>query len=88
MNILSRRYEFEADAFANRLGHKANLARSLVKLQIQNLSTMDADWMYAAYHYSHPILSERLKALGWTPEEKVSKEEEPATAKATGRDEL
>jgi len=44
--------------------------------------------MYAAYHYSHPILSERLKALGWTPEEKVSKEEEPATAKATGRDEL
>jgi STE24 endopeptidase len=26
---------------------------------------MDADWMYASYHYSHPILSERLKALGW-----------------------
>lgn len=21
--------------------------------------------MYASYHYSHPILSERLKALGW-----------------------
>lgn len=27
---------------------------------------MDADWMYASYHYSHPILSERLQALGWT----------------------
>lgn len=26
---------------------------------------MDADWMYASYHYSHPILSERLQALGW-----------------------
>jgi STE24 endopeptidase len=26
---------------------------------------MDADWMYASYHYSHPILTERLAALGW-----------------------
>jgi STE24 endopeptidase len=26
---------------------------------------MDADWMYASYHYSHPILTERLGALGW-----------------------
>lgn len=26
---------------------------------------MDADWMYASYHYSHPILSERLQSLGW-----------------------
>ena len=33
---------------------------------------MDADWMYSSYHYSHPILTERLKALGWTSEEKVS----------------
>ncbi|CAI4210297.1 unnamed protein product [Parascedosporium putredinis] len=89
MNILSRHDEFEADAFASRLGYKAELARSLIKLQIQNLSTMDADWMYASYHYSHPILSERLGALGWTPSEKVSKvEEEPSTAKTTGRDEL
>jgi STE24 endopeptidase len=36
-----------------------------LKLQIQNLSTMNADWMYASYHYSHPILPERLRALGW-----------------------
>lgn len=33
---------------------------------------MDADWMYSSYHYSHPILTERLKALGWTSEKKVS----------------
>ena len=32
---------------------------------------MDADWMYSAYHYSHPILTERLKAVGWTSETKV-----------------
>ncbi|RHZ72976.1 hypothetical protein CDV55_108688 [Aspergillus turcosus] len=65
MNILSRKFEFEADAFAVKLGYSEQLAASLLKLQIQNLSTMDADWMYASYHYSHPILSERLKALGW-----------------------
>lgn len=83
MNILSRKFEFEAgmcsipffcrpksiltrpDAFAQKLGYSEELAKSLLKLQIQNLSTMDADWMYASYHYSHPILSERLQALGW-----------------------
>ncbi|KAE8144522.1 peptidase family M48-domain-containing protein [Aspergillus avenaceus] len=65
MNILSRKFEFEADAFAVKQGYSKELASSLIKLQIQNLSTMEADWMYASYHYSHPILSERLKALGW-----------------------
>lgn len=53
------------DAFAVKLGYSAELSRSLLKLQIQNLATMDADWMYASYHYSHPILPERLGALGW-----------------------
>jgi STE24 endopeptidase len=53
------------DAFAQNLGYSSDLAKSLIKLQVQNLSTMDADWMYASYHYSHPILPERLGALGW-----------------------
>ncbi|OQD74132.1 hypothetical protein PENDEC_c012G04650 [Penicillium decumbens] len=65
MNILSRKFEFEADAFAQGLGFSDELASSLLKLQIQNLSTMDADPLYASYHYSHPILTERLAALGW-----------------------
>lgn len=53
------------DAFAQGLGFSNELAASLLKLQIQNLSTMEADWMYASYHFSHPILTERLAALGW-----------------------
>lgn len=53
------------DEFAVKLGFTTELAKSLIKLQIQNLSTMNADWMYASYHYSHPILAERLGALGW-----------------------
>ena len=80
------------------LGYKAALARSLIKLQIQNLSTMDADWLYASYHYSHPILPERLGALGWLPsgKEKVGNgsmvkaqgddDDGKGKAKATGRE--
>lgn len=53
------------DDFAVKLGYSTQLAKSLIKLQVQNLSTMDADWMYSSYHYTHPILAERLAALGW-----------------------
>jgi STE24 endopeptidase len=90
MNILSRRFEFQADAFAKQLGYPAELARSLIKLQIQNLSTMDADWMFASYNFSHPILTERLKALQWQPNTKVAEQPKGghSVANTTGRDEL
>lgn len=68
------------DAFSHKLGYSAELSSSLIKLQIQNLSSMDADWMYSAYHYSHPILTERLKAVGWTSETKVGGDEKKADA--------
>lgn len=80
-NILSRKFEFEADAFGAKLGYSRELARSLIKLQIQNLSAMDADWMYSAYTHSHPILTERLRALGWSSEVKVSSSDEKNTTK-------
>jgi STE24 endopeptidase len=41
---------------------------------------MDADWMYSAYHFSHPILTERLKAVGWTSETKVGGDARKADA--------
>ncbi|KAG5981750.1 hypothetical protein E4U55_002600 [Claviceps digitariae] len=91
LNILSRKFEFEADDFAKNLGFRANLASSLIKLHAQNLSSMDADWMYASYHFSHPHLSERLNALDWKPKEDVTSEkdkDEHGSAIATGRDEL
>lgn len=65
MNVLSRRFEWQADDFAKQLGYADDLARSLIKLQVQNLSTMHADPWYASYHFSHPILPERLGPLGW-----------------------
>lgn len=36
---------------------------------------MDADWAYSSYHYSHPILTERLKAVGWKGDRKVVDDE-------------
>jgi STE24 endopeptidase len=63
INVLSRKFEFEADAFAVKLGYADDLSKSLIKLQVQNLATMDADWLYSCYHYTHPILPERLRAL-------------------------
>jgi STE24 endopeptidase len=87
MNILSRKYEFQADKFAQNLGYQTELARSLIKLQIQNLNTMEADWMYASYHFSHPILSERLGALGWHSDSKpVSDTKDEKVVQASGRE--
>ena len=37
--------------------------------------------MYSSYHFSHPILTERLKAVGWKSEKKVSTSKK-ATEKA------
>lgn len=39
------------------------LAKALIKLHVQNLSTMHYDALYSAYHHSHPTLPERLAAL-------------------------
>ncbi|KAL1302225.1 hypothetical protein AAFC00_002650 [Neodothiora populina] len=86
MNVFTRKMEFEADKFGKDLGYSSELASSLIKLQIQNLSSMDADWMYSSYHYSHPILTERLKALGWSSERKVSGSKKVDTEKESYAD--
>jgi STE24 endopeptidase len=63
MTVLSRRFEFQADEFAKRL-HKAEYLKSaLIKLHKDNLSFPVCDWLYSTWHYSHPPLLERLKAL-------------------------
>jgi STE24 endopeptidase len=57
------------------LGYKNELARALIKLQVKNLSAMDADWLYSAYNHSHPILVERLRALSYKGGEDVVEKE-------------
>ncbi|KAF1950716.1 CaaX prenyl protease [Byssothecium circinans] len=72
LNVWTRSMEYEADAFAVKLGYAGELGASLIKLQIQNLSSMDADWFYSSFHHSHPILTERLKAMSWAGDKKVT----------------
>ncbi|KVH97271.1 CAAX prenyl protease 1 [Cynara cardunculus var. scolymus] len=63
LNLVSRAFEFQADAFAKKLGYSKPLRDGLVKLQEENLSAMNTDPWYSAYHYSHPPLVERLAAI-------------------------
>jgi len=61
--MLSRKFEFEADAFANKLGMKEELKEGLVKIHLENLGNLNPDPWFSTYHYSHPPLVERLRAL-------------------------
>ncbi|KAK4415916.1 CAAX prenyl protease 1 [Sesamum alatum] len=63
LNLVSRAFEFQADAFAKKLGYGVPLRAGLIKLQEENLSAMNTDPWYSAYHYSHPPLVERLAAI-------------------------
>nr|XP_034593860.1 CAAX prenyl protease 1 homolog [Setaria viridis] len=63
-NLVSRAFEYQADAFAKNLGYAPQLRAALVKLQEENLFAMNTDPWYSSYHhYSHPPLVERLQAL-------------------------
>ncbi len=64
---LSRRDEFQADAYACAQASGEDLARALLKLHEDNASTLTPDPVYARFHYSHPPASERLAALTRMP---------------------
>jgi STE24 endopeptidase len=60
---LSRRHEFEADAYAASQANGAALASALLKLHQDNASTLTPDPLYVRFYYSHPPAGERLAAL-------------------------
>jgi STE24 endopeptidase len=63
-NLLSRRHEFEADAYAaNAMGESASLVGALRKLTEKNLSNLTPHPLFSAWHYSHPTLLERETAV-------------------------
>jgi STE24 endopeptidase len=63
---LSRRHEFEADAYASRQASAQDLAAALLKLHEDNAATLTPDPLYVRFYYSHPPASERLAALSPT----------------------
>ncbi|VVT49409.1 uncharacterized protein SAPINGB_P002256 [Magnusiomyces paraingens] len=62
-NLLSRKHEYEADEYATDLGMGEDLSSGLVTLFKENKSSARSDPLYSAYHYSHPLLPERLAAI-------------------------
>jgi STE24 endopeptidase len=61
---LSRRDEFQADAYARANANAADLVRALLKLYEDNASTLTPDPVYVSFYYSHPPASARIAALG------------------------
>ena len=54
MNILSRKNEYQADAFAAENYNPESLASALKKLSVKNLSNLTPHPKYVFFHYSHP----------------------------------
>lgn len=57
---LSRKHEFEADAYAMAQTSGADLSSALLKLYKDNASTLTPDPIYVKFYYSHPPATERL----------------------------
>jgi len=59
----SRKFEFEADAYAVANSDGKALAHALLKLYQDNASTLTPDPWYVAFYYSHPPASQRLARM-------------------------
>lgn len=63
-NLLSRRHEYQADAYAVKaLRDPESMRDALIKLSRKNLANLTPHPWYSAFHYSHPALAERIAAL-------------------------
>jgi STE24 endopeptidase len=64
IHMWSRRFEYEADAFARAtMGEAQSLVQALRKLSKRNLSNLTPHPLYSGFYYSHPDLLERERAL-------------------------
>jgi STE24 endopeptidase len=67
VHMWSRRFEYEADAFARAtMGDAEPLIQALRKLTQKNLSNLTPHPVYSGFYYSHPTLFEREHALRTT----------------------
>lgn len=62
-NILSRKNEYEADEYAWNKYKPEKLKGALIKLSKNNLSNLRPHPVYEFFHYSHPTVLKRIKAL-------------------------
>ena len=62
-SALSRRHEYEADAYAAGQTRAADLVAALVKLYRDNAATLTPDPLYSAFYDSHPPAAARIAQL-------------------------
>jgi STE24 endopeptidase len=62
-NIFSRKNEYAADRFTKENYNGEELVKALKKLSSKNLSNLTPHPVYVFFHYSHPTLLQRIRAL-------------------------
>ncbi len=63
MSALSRRHEYEADAYAAKQTQAGDLVAALVKLYRDNAATLTPDPLYSKFYDSHPPAASRIAQL-------------------------
>lgn len=63
MNILSRKFEYQADDFAKQTYNAQDLINALKKLTRKSFSNLTPHPAYVFMNYSHPSLYQRVKAM-------------------------
>lgn len=62
-NIFTRKYEYEADAYAKTNANAEDLINALKRLSVNNLSNLTPHKLYVFFNYSHPTLLQRESAM-------------------------
>ncbi|HEC28317.1 MAG TPA: M48 family peptidase [Gammaproteobacteria bacterium] len=68
MSMLSRKHEFEADAYASKQRNAGLLITALVKMYEENASTLTPDPIYSGFYDSHPPAPVRIEHLKKQPQ--------------------
>lgn len=63
MTLLSRKFEYQADAFAKQLGFASDLCKSLIKLHIDNLGFPIYDYLYSSWNHSVSTLIYLIRVI-------------------------
>lgn len=63
LNVLSRKHEYEADSYARENYGAKYLISALKKLSSSSLNNLTPHPAYVFFHYSHPTLLQRVRAL-------------------------
>ena len=63
MNSLSRKNEYQADAYATRTFNDIHMINALKKLSVDNRSNLSPHPAYVYVHFSHPPILDRISAI-------------------------